>query len=33
VCQVQVEGNVNVYSDVFVWESVREMLLCTVKCV
>ena len=31
--EVQGEGNVTVYSDVCLRYRVREMLLCTVKCV
>ena len=31
--EVQGEGNVIVYCDVFLWYRVREMLLCTVMCV
>ena len=33
VCEVQSEGNVIVYSDVCLWYRVREMLLCTERCV
>ena len=31
--EVQCDGNVTVYSDVCLRYRVREMLLCTVKCV
>jgi len=33
VSEVQGEGNVTVYSDVCLRYRVREMLLCTVRCV
>jgi len=33
VSEIQCEGNVTVYSDVFMRYRVREMLLCTVMCV
>ena len=33
MCEVQGLGNVTVYSDVCLRYRVREMLLCTVRCV